>query len=111
MENTSPRVLVSYVREKAAEKSLAILRSSPEQATASLASDSAQSDDLLRPVFMGCATKNAKVVAISLGVAAAVNSPQGCTTVCCRTHRKHHERCHEPRRRHSTSHLTNLGFP
>ncbi|KAG1726836.1 hypothetical protein EDB19DRAFT_1897612 [Suillus lakei] len=28
---------------------------------------SAQSDDLLRPVFMGCATKNAKVVAISLG--------------------------------------------
>lgn len=29
--------------------------------------DSVQSDDLLRPVFMGCATKNAKVVAISLG--------------------------------------------
>ncbi|KAL4066352.1 hypothetical protein V8B97DRAFT_2111374 [Scleroderma yunnanense] len=54
------------IRE-AAEKSLAILRSSPEQATASLASDGAQSDDLLRPVFMGCATKNAKVVAISLG--------------------------------------------
>lgn len=69
---------------KAAEKSLAILRSSPEHATASLASgmssksiihhihhhsptDSAHSDDLLRPVFMGCATKNAKVVAISLG--------------------------------------------
>ncbi|KAG2129622.1 hypothetical protein DEU56DRAFT_741289 [Suillus clintonianus] len=52
---------------QAAEKSLAILRSSPEQATASLASDSPQSDDLLRPVFMGCATKNAKVVAISLG--------------------------------------------
>ena len=71
---------------QAAEKSLAILRSSPEQATASLASggfvvptsllpsclvssveDGAQSDDLLRPVFMGCATKNAKVVAISLG--------------------------------------------
>ncbi|KAG0696480.1 hypothetical protein DFH29DRAFT_1025466 [Suillus ampliporus] len=52
------------IRER---KSLAILRSSPEQATASLASDSAQSDDLLRPVFMGCATKNAKVVAISLG--------------------------------------------
>ncbi|KAG9312399.1 guanine nucleotide exchange factor in Golgi transport N-terminal-domain-containing protein [Chiua virens] len=54
------------IRE-AAEKSLAILRSSPEQATASLASDGAQSNDLLRPVFMGCATKNAKVVAISLG--------------------------------------------
>ncbi|KAF9222197.1 hypothetical protein BS17DRAFT_195192 [Gyrodon lividus] len=54
------------IRE-AAEKSLAILRSSPEQATASLASDGAHSDDLLRPVFMGCATKNAKVVAISLG--------------------------------------------
>ncbi|KAF5350099.1 hypothetical protein D9756_009239 [Leucocoprinus leucothites] len=53
------------VRE-AAEKSLAILRASPEQAT-SLATDGPQSDDLLRPVFMGCATKNAKVVAISLG--------------------------------------------
>ncbi|KAK7039339.1 protein MON2 [Favolaschia claudopus] len=54
------------IRE-AAEKSLAILRASPEQATAHLASDGPQSDDLLRPVFMGCATKNAKVVAISLG--------------------------------------------
>ncbi|KZT30047.1 hypothetical protein NEOLEDRAFT_1153423 [Neolentinus lepideus HHB14362 ss-1] len=54
------------VRE-AAEKSLAILRSSPEQATVNLASDGPQSDDLLRPVFMGCATRNAKVVAISLG--------------------------------------------
>lgn len=30
-------------------------------------SDGPQSDDLLRPVFMGCATKNAKVVAMSLG--------------------------------------------
>ncbi len=29
--------------------------------------DGPQSDDLLRPVFMGCATRNAKVVAISLG--------------------------------------------
>ncbi|KAH7886558.1 hypothetical protein F5I97DRAFT_1868110 [Phlebopus sp. FC_14] len=54
------------IRE-AAEKSLAILRSSPDQAIAYLASDGGQSDDLLRPVFMGCATKNAKVVAISLG--------------------------------------------
>ncbi|KAF7290808.1 Protein MON2 [Mycena indigotica] len=54
------------IRE-AAEKSLAILRASPEQATANLASDGPQSEDLLRPVFMGCATKNAKVVAISLG--------------------------------------------
>ncbi|KAH7907589.1 hypothetical protein BJ138DRAFT_1137471 [Hygrophoropsis aurantiaca] len=54
------------IRE-AAEKSLAILRSSPDQAIAYLASDGLQSDDLLRPVFMGCATKNAKVVAISLG--------------------------------------------
>ncbi|KAF8639344.1 hypothetical protein AX17_001563 [Amanita inopinata Kibby_2008] len=54
------------IRE-AAEKSLALLRASPEQATANLASDGPQSDDLLRPVFMGCATKNAKVVAISLG--------------------------------------------
>ncbi|KDR71626.1 hypothetical protein GALMADRAFT_254004 [Galerina marginata CBS 339.88] len=54
------------IRE-AAEKSLAILRASPEQANANLASDGPQSDDLLRPVFMGCATKNPKVVAISLG--------------------------------------------
>lgn len=29
--------------------------------------DGPQSEDLLRPVFMGCATKNTKVVAISLG--------------------------------------------
>ncbi|KAF7985483.1 hypothetical protein HWV62_5261 [Athelia sp. TMB] len=54
------------IRE-AAEKSLAILRASPEQATANLAADGPQSEDLLRPVFMGCATKNAKVVGISLG--------------------------------------------
>ncbi|KAI0690366.1 hypothetical protein BC835DRAFT_1365030 [Cytidiella melzeri] len=43
------------------------MRTSPEQATASLASDGPQSEALLRPFFMGCATKNAKVVAISLG--------------------------------------------
>jgi len=29
--------------------------------------DGSQSEALLRPVFLGCATKNAKVVAISLG--------------------------------------------
>ena len=69
---------------KAAEKSLGILRASPEQATIRLAtgtkplspridvviqwrSDGPHSEDLLRPVFMGCATRNAKVVAISLG--------------------------------------------
>ncbi|EIW78018.1 hypothetical protein CONPUDRAFT_146079 [Coniophora puteana RWD-64-598 SS2] len=52
---------------QAAEKSLAILRSSPEYATAGLSPDSPHAGDLLRPVFMGCATKNAKVVAISLG--------------------------------------------
>ncbi|CAK5277941.1 unnamed protein product [Mycena citricolor] len=70
---SQPQSLASETRRKhpdireAAEKSLAILRASPEQATANLASDGPQSDDLLRPVFMGCATKNAKVVAISLG--------------------------------------------
>ncbi|KAG1828255.1 hypothetical protein EV424DRAFT_548429 [Suillus variegatus] len=54
----SSHVLAShYVHAKAAGKSLA---------TASLASAHSQ-DDLLRPVFMGCAIKNAKVVAISLG--------------------------------------------
>ncbi|KAK7030884.1 Endocytosis and vacuole integrity protein [Paramarasmius palmivorus] len=59
--------LIALGYGKAAEKSLAILRASPEQATANLASEGPQSDDLLKPVFMGCATKNAKVVAISLG--------------------------------------------
>jgi hypothetical protein len=29
--------------------------------------DGPQSEDVLRPVFMGCATRNAKVVGISLG--------------------------------------------
>ncbi|KAF9010067.1 hypothetical protein BDQ17DRAFT_1273776 [Cyathus striatus] len=54
------------IRE-AAEKSIAILRASPEQDVANLAVDDAQSEEVLKPVFMGCATKNAKVVAISLG--------------------------------------------
>ncbi|KAJ4490805.1 hypothetical protein J3R30DRAFT_3752338 [Lentinula aciculospora] len=54
------------IRE-AAEKSLAVLRASPEQANANLTSDGPQSFDLLKPVFMGCATKSPKVVAISLG--------------------------------------------
>lgn len=69
---------------KAADKSLAILRSSPEQAVNHLAvgahiviryipqiqdclSDDPQSQELLRPVFMGCATKNTKITSISLG--------------------------------------------
>ncbi|KAG8906680.1 hypothetical protein FRB99_006381 [Tulasnella sp. 403] len=54
------------IRE-AAEKSLAILRANPEQNAANLAKDGPQSDELLRPIFMGCATKNAKVMAISQG--------------------------------------------
>ncbi|EIN06524.1 hypothetical protein PUNSTDRAFT_90162 [Punctularia strigosozonata HHB-11173 SS5] len=54
------------VRE-AAEKSLTIFRASPEQATLNLAKDGPQSDELLRPIFMGCATRNAKVVGIALG--------------------------------------------
>ncbi|KII84914.1 hypothetical protein PLICRDRAFT_179240 [Plicaturopsis crispa FD-325 SS-3] len=70
---TELQALASETRRKhpeirdAAEKSLAILRASPEQATAKLAADGPQSEDLLRPVFMGCATRNAKVVGISLG--------------------------------------------
>ncbi|KJA13954.1 hypothetical protein HYPSUDRAFT_220677 [Hypholoma sublateritium FD-334 SS-4] len=67
---TELQYLASETRRKhpeireAAEKYLAILRASPEQATANLASDGphAQSQDLLRPVFMGCAMKNAKAV-------------------------------------------------
>ncbi|KAF9074107.1 hypothetical protein BDP27DRAFT_1399717 [Rhodocollybia butyracea] len=54
------------IRE-ATEKSLTILRASPEQANISLASDGPQSSDLLKPIFMGCATKSPKVVAICLG--------------------------------------------
>lgn len=54
------------IRE-AAEKSLAILRASPAQASAVLGKDGPQSEELLRPIFMGCATKTPKVVAISLG--------------------------------------------
>ncbi|KAJ3930574.1 MAG: hypothetical protein NXY57DRAFT_300956 [Lentinula lateritia] len=54
------------IRE-AAEKSLTILRASPEQANINLTTDGPQSFDLLKPVFMGCATKSPKVVAISLG--------------------------------------------
>lgn len=69
---------------KAADTSLAILRSSQEQAVNHLAvgahiviryvpqiqdrlSDDPQSQELLRPVFMGCATKNTKITSISLG--------------------------------------------
>ncbi|TFY51708.1 hypothetical protein EVG20_g10873, partial [Dentipellis fragilis] len=70
---TELQALASETRRKhpevreAAEKSIAILKASPEQATVNLASDGPHSSDLLRPVFMGCATKNAKVVGISLG--------------------------------------------
>ncbi|EJC99516.1 uncharacterized protein FOMMEDRAFT_142756 [Fomitiporia mediterranea MF3/22] len=54
------------VRE-AAEKAITIIRNLPDQTAGRLSDDGPQSDDLLRPVFMGCATKNAKVIAISLG--------------------------------------------
>ncbi|KIY67422.1 hypothetical protein CYLTODRAFT_422528 [Cylindrobasidium torrendii FP15055 ss-10] len=54
------------IRE-ASEKALSILRASPEQASASLVADGLQTEDLLSPIFMGCSTKNAKIVAISLG--------------------------------------------
>ncbi|KAH8111570.1 hypothetical protein DFH11DRAFT_1791651 [Phellopilus nigrolimitatus] len=52
---------------KAAEKSIAILRNLPDQETSRLAEDGPQCEDVLRPVFMGCATRNTKVTAISLG--------------------------------------------
>lgn len=51
------------VERQAAEKSISILRSSPDQAPSQLAADG----ELLRPVFMGFATKNAKVIGIALG--------------------------------------------
>ncbi|KAF8340513.1 uncharacterized protein EI90DRAFT_3279123 [Cantharellus anzutake] len=70
---TELQSLASETRRKypdvrdAAEKSLSMLRASPEQASASLLTDGAQSEELLKPIFMGCATKNPKVVTISLG--------------------------------------------
>ncbi|KAG0149101.1 hypothetical protein CROQUDRAFT_74492 [Cronartium quercuum f. sp. fusiforme G11] len=58
------------VRE-AAEKALNLLKSSPDQVLASLCKksspSSAQAEDIIKPIFMGCGTKNVKVVAIALG--------------------------------------------
>ncbi|TFY73222.1 hypothetical protein EWM64_g10790, partial [Hericium alpestre] len=54
------------VRE-AAEKAIAILKAAPESASFTLDADGPHANDLLRPVFMGCATKNAKVIGIALG--------------------------------------------
>ncbi|KAN0132209.1 hypothetical protein V8E53_009975 [Lactarius tabidus] len=68
---TELRSLASETRRKhpevrEAENSIDLLKSSPDLTT-NLASDFLHADDLLRPVFMGCATKNAKVISISLG--------------------------------------------
>ncbi|KAG0698964.1 hypothetical protein DFH29DRAFT_69332 [Suillus ampliporus] len=97
-----PHILVSYYTfyVKAAE----VGRSSVEQATVF--------DSLLRPVFMRCVTKNAKVVAISLGSLQwliALNAVLQ-SAVAFIVHRKNDERCHEPGCRHSTWDPTNLGF-
>ncbi|KAL5521903.1 MON2 [Sanghuangporus sanghuang] len=56
----------SDVRD-AAEKAISILRNLPDQSTSRLSEDGAQAEELLRPIFMGCATKNTKVIAISMG--------------------------------------------
>ncbi|KAH7100328.1 hypothetical protein BKA62DRAFT_706688 [Auriculariales sp. MPI-PUGE-AT-0066] len=54
------------VRE-AADKSIAILRTvDPASVVIILSTDGPQATELLRPVFMACATKNAKVVAIGM---------------------------------------------
>ncbi|KAG9017683.1 hypothetical protein FRB90_000273 [Tulasnella sp. 427] len=57
----------SLADEVAAEKSLTILRANPEQNASNLSRDGPQSEELLKPIFMGCSTRNAKVVAISIG--------------------------------------------
>ncbi|KAF8606647.1 hypothetical protein BDV93DRAFT_553804 [Ceratobasidium sp. AG-I] len=54
------------IRE-ASERSLTILRASPDSAIHILHNGGAQADELLKPIFMGCATRNSKVVAISIG--------------------------------------------
>ncbi|CAE7121297.1 unnamed protein product [Rhizoctonia solani] len=54
------------IRE-AAERSLTILRASPDTAIHVLHHGGAQAEEVLKPIFMGCATRNSKVVAISIG--------------------------------------------
>ncbi|KAH7341760.1 hypothetical protein B0J17DRAFT_647820 [Rhizoctonia solani] len=54
------------IRE-ASERSLTILRASPDTAIHVLHQGGAQADEVLKPIFMGCATRNSKVVAISIG--------------------------------------------
>ncbi|KAF8311099.1 hypothetical protein DL93DRAFT_1519713 [Clavulina sp. PMI_390] len=53
------------VRE-ASDKAVAIIRSNPEHAASILARDSHESEDILRPLFMGCATRVAKIVVLCL---------------------------------------------
>lgn len=56
---------------KASDKALMIAKTSPDQALAALRADvpppTSQAEDILKPIFMGCGTKNPKVVAIALG--------------------------------------------
>ncbi|CAE6416233.1 unnamed protein product [Rhizoctonia solani] len=54
------------IRE-ASERSLTILRASPDTAIHVLHQGGAQADEVLKPIFMGCATRNSKVVAIAIG--------------------------------------------
>ncbi|EJU01163.1 hypothetical protein DACRYDRAFT_22928 [Dacryopinax primogenitus] len=51
----------------AAEQSLAVLRSSPDEAAASLLKGDKKSDTLLQPVFLSCQTRNSKLASIALG--------------------------------------------
>ncbi|OAV93395.1 hypothetical protein PTTG_11843 [Puccinia triticina 1-1 BBBD Race 1] len=57
--------------KEAADKALALIRTSPDQILTTLRNTGVPipgpADDIFRPISMACATKNAKVVAIALG--------------------------------------------
>lgn len=70
---TELQSLASETRRKhadareAAEKAIVILKNHTDPVTKLLVEDDIQYEDLLRPVFIGCSTKNPKVTSISLG--------------------------------------------
>ncbi|KZT52790.1 hypothetical protein CALCODRAFT_475492 [Calocera cornea HHB12733] len=51
----------------AAEQSLSLLRSSPDEAAASLLKGDKKSDTILAPLFLSCQTRNSKLASIALG--------------------------------------------
>ncbi|PVG01204.1 hypothetical protein CPB86DRAFT_805390 [Serendipita vermifera] len=54
------------VRE-ASDKAVGLLRANPSPDSTNVSSELISSDELLKPVFLGCTTKNAKVIVLALG--------------------------------------------